>query len=367
MKRPDDLYRKVCTRESGWAWVGWLLTPVSLIFGLFSGIRRKLYETGLLKTVELPVTVVSIGNIEIGGVGKTPVTIWLAGRLLELGMKVAVVARNLERGRGEPFAIRPGSGTVRNLSDEVLMLGARLGGRCAVYAGPSKRASAGRAVREADPDVVLVDDGFQHLALHRDIDVVVVDHEHPLGLGGLFPSGTLREFPRTLGKADFLWVNRSGREASKSFTKRKIAAWNWQAPFIFSQPVPARPKNVAGDRPDKDFTDVLAFCGIARPEDFRSTLEKAGYCVLELIAFPDHYRYVENDIRELSEKAKRLGADCLMTTEKDAIKIPAALSTRHGIFMLPIDLEVEGDIDRLLGRIVDCYQEKRAARDEQTL
>jgi tetraacyldisaccharide 4'-kinase len=247
------------------------------------------------------------------------------------------------------------------------MLGARLGGKCAVYAGTSKLAAARRAVKEADPDVILIDDGFQHLGLHRDIDVVVLDHEHPLGLGGLLPSGTLREFPRTLGKADFLWVNRSGREASKSFTKRKIAAWNWQAPFIFSQPVPARPKNISGDRPDAAFTDVLAFCGIARPGDFRSTLEKAGYNVLELVTFPDHYRYVEDDIRELSDRSKRLGAHCMMTTEKDAMKIPVALSALHGIFMLPIDLEVDGDIDMLLGRIVDCYKDKRAARDEQTM
>jgi tetraacyldisaccharide 4'-kinase len=365
MKRPDSIYRKICTREKGWAWIGWLLTPVSLLYGLYGRIRRKLYDGGILKRTVLPVTVVSIGNIEVGGVGKTPVTIWLARRLLKLGIKVAVVARNLERGRGEPFAIRPGAGTVRNLSDEVLMLGARLGYRCAVYAGPSKRDAAVRAAREASPDVILVDDGFQHLSLQRDVDVVVLDHEHPLGLGGLVPSGTLREFPSTLCRADFLWVNRSGREASKSFTKRKIAAWNWQSPFVFSEPVPAGPRNLSGESLEDWKKDVLAFCGIARPEDFRKTLLTAGFNVLELVAFPDHYRYTEEDVRALSDTARRLRATCMITTEKDAMKIPARLSARHSVYMLPIDLEVGGEAEGLLGRIVDCCLERKRGTEER--
>jgi len=357
-RRPDELFRKVTAREEGWAWLGWLLTPFSLVYGCCSLLRRKLFESGLIRREKLPVTVVSIGNIEVGGVGKTPVTIWLARKLLDLGIRVAVVARNLDAARGEPLAIRPGMGSDRLFSDEILMLGARLGGKCAVYAGASKLAAARRAVREADPEVILIDDGFQHLKLYRDIDVVVLDHQHPTGIGGLLPAGTLREFPGTLACADYLWVNRSAQGMSKSFTKRKIAAHNWQAPFIFSQPVPSPPRNLLGNRPDEAITDVVAFCGIARPADFGRTLEEAGYRVLELVPFPDHYRYREEDMKQLSATVRKTGAHCLMTTEKDAMKLTAAWSSMYSVFMLPIELEVEGDIDSLLGSIIDRMKEK---------
>ncbi|MCK4807144.1 MAG: tetraacyldisaccharide 4'-kinase, partial [Candidatus Aegiribacteria sp.] len=207
MKRPDILFGKIVSREGGYAWVGWFLMPFGWLYGLLASIRRRWYESGN-RQLHLPVPVISVGNIEVGGTGKTPVTIWLANRIAGMGYNVSVVARNFGQ-RTRACRVRLDNDEVRNnFTDEVLLLAESLLGRSSVYAGRSKSEAAIKAYRGEKPDIIIVDDGFQHLRLYRDIELVVLDFASPFGQGGILPSGTLREFPSVISRAHHIWINR---------------------------------------------------------------------------------------------------------------------------------------------------------------
>lgn len=350
------MFEKVAERRGRWAWLGWLLLPLSLPYRCWMVLRRALYEAELLPVTRIEPVVVSVGNIEVGGTGKTPATVWLARRLAGRGLSVAVVARDLSRRRGGPRRVREGTSGVRRPSDEALMLARKLGETCAVYAGPDKREAAVRAARELDPDVILVDDGFQHLKLGRDLDLVVAAFSHPLGRGGLLPSGTLREPPSALARADWLWVTGVPEGRSSRWARMRLSQHNWKAGQAESTTV------VAGflDREGRSIRGVegpvLAFCGIGRPEGFMSTLERTGLDVVDKVVYPDHHSYGAADLQRLAARAADAGARWMVTTEKDMVKIARLPETAPEVAALSVSLEVSGgrslleEIGRLVGR-----------------
>lgn len=352
--RISEIHEKIIRREGHWLWAAWLLQPASWLYMLGAWANRFRYAKGLWPKREFRTVIVSIGNIEVGGVGKTPVTVRIASRLSDMGLKTAVVAKNLTGKKHPPVAVRPGhsSGAVP-LSDEPVLLGLALGNKCPVYAGPDKTGAVERAVREMKPDIVIVDDGFQHHKLKRDIDVVVLNADHPFGLGGILPSGTLRESPGALSNADYLWINGVTSKAQLSLAKRLIASRNWKAPFISSSVVPEKPVKFDGTR-DK-IGSVVGFCGIGKPEGFRHTLEKTGFKVANFHIYPDHWNYRPEDLKYLIETLKKTGADYLITTEKDAARLGNALVKEMDIRVLPISLSITDASaeEELLGHILE--------------
>ncbi|MGB4082608.1 MAG: tetraacyldisaccharide 4'-kinase, partial [Candidatus Fermentibacter daniensis] len=163
MKRPDLVFRSIAERRGGWRFAGMALSPAGAVFGLAANLRRRAYSLGLGRKLRACVPVVSVGNIEVGGIGKTPVTVWLARRLVSAGFEIAVAARDLNRRSGPPLNASLGAWSSDSPpSDEVLMLAKQLPG-CSVFAGPSKAQAAVRAAAEVSPDLLLVDEGFQHL------------------------------------------------------------------------------------------------------------------------------------------------------------------------------------------------------------
>jgi tetraacyldisaccharide 4'-kinase len=354
----DRVFRSMTARRGGWGMVGRLLSPLGLLFGTLAALRRKAWEAGAFRRYRLGVPVVSVGNIEVGGVGKTPATIWLARKLRERGLSVAVVARDLNRRRGHPVnASRDArSSAGKQPSDEVMLLARQLPD-CPVFAGPDKTRAAVRALEEASPDLILVDDGFQHLRLRRDIDIVVLDFDHPFGRGGVLPAGTLREFPTALRKADVFWVNRVGAGRTGEWIGRALAAFNWRADVVTSRPV-ATGMAIGGGTMDTAGLKVLAFCGIGSPDGFRKTLSEAGCTVLDMVEFPDHHEYSTAEIEDLEKKRKDMQADVLATTEKDAVKLGKA-GTDMCIGVLKVDLEVGGAWEHLLGEIERLCREAR--------
>ncbi|PIE51498.1 tetraacyldisaccharide 4'-kinase [Candidatus Fermentibacteria bacterium] len=356
--RLADVHEKIIRREGPWLWAAWLLQPAAFLYMAGAMLNRFRFRRGFFSRRSFPGTViVSVGNIEVGGVGKTPVTIRIARKLSDMGLKVAVVAKNLGAGKHVPVAVRPGksSGAV-TLSDEPVLLGRALRDYCTVYAGPDKTEAVQRAVREQKPHVVVVDDGFQHHKLHRDIDVVVLNAEHPFGMGGLLPAGTLREHTGVLKKADYLWINGVTSKPQLSLARRLIASRNWQAPFIASSIVPGKPVRHDGssDRPGR----VVAFCGIGKPHGFRSILERTGFTIDQFRVFPDHWRYRESDIRMLGSALRKSGAEYLITTEKDAARLGPAMVKKLDIRVLPIGLSVDetGTEEELLGNILELTE-----------
>lgn len=242
------------------------------------------------------------------------------------------------------------------MSDEALMMGARLHPRCRVFAGPDKTETALRAFHETAPQVILIDDGFQHLGLHRDLEVVVLNARHPFGIGGVFPMGTLREPPRVISRADFLWLNRASSGATEKLARRLSAQRNWKAPFIASTVVPLQPREPDGT--DALPCRVVAFAGIGRPGSFRESLDDAGFEVAELMEFPDHWNYTADDTDTLIEALRTFRAERLITTEKDAARLGRRGLRLLNPLVLPVTLSVDGAGEDLLGRILDLVSDR---------
>ncbi len=362
MRRPDRFFRRMAAREGPAALLGYFLMPAGWLYGLITSARRAWFEE---RGRRLDVPVLSVGNIEVGGTGKTPVTIWLARRISGMGYRVCVVARNLGERRAPSMVLPGAANSSSGYSDEAIFLAQSLVGKARVYAGRSKLETAEKAVREREPDIIIVDDGFQHHKLHRNIDLVVLDFREPFGRGGVLPSGTLRELPSSLSYADHVWINRVTPGMSAEWVQRRISDYNWKAPVQFSR---IRPNGfrlaVSGDRADiPEGSRVLAFCAIGRPESFRSTLEESGLSIASLKLFPDHYAYTAKDIEELHADGLRLGAEFLVTTAKDAVKL-STLPNSQDILVLDTSLEVEGAVTELLTDVERVIRASKSMRQE---
>jgi tetraacyldisaccharide 4'-kinase len=356
MRRSEAVFLKTAERQGRWAWLGWALTPLGWLYGAAASLRRRRMEG---RGLRIGVPVLSVGNIEVGGTGKTPVTIWLARRISAMGYDVVVVARNTGE-RREPCRVRADSiATPGGMGDEALLLAEKLVGKARVYAARSKTDAALKALSEKKPDLVIVDDGFQHLGLHRDIDLVVLDFAEPFGRGGVLPAGTLREPPSSLTVADHIWINRVKPGMSAEWVRRRIADYNWKAPVQFSRMRPDLVRLVGSrSRGDIPAGPVIAFCGLGRPESFRLTLEEAGFHVAGLVPFPDHHPYTESDMEDLGRMMRSVRAVALVTTAKDAVKLQG-LPGAEGILVLDASLEVEGAVADLLAdveRIIGNYR-----------
>jgi len=362
VNRPDGVFSRICNRDGWYAWLGWILMPAGWLFGALAALRRMLLESHGRK-VHLPTTVVSVGNIEVGGTGKTPVTIWLARRVAGMGYSVAVVARNFGR-RKAACRVRLDSVEVKKeFTDEVLLLAESLLGKARVYSGKSKKEAAARAYRDEKPDVIIVDDGFQHLGLHRDIELVVLDFASPFGTGGMLPSGTLREFPSFLSRAHHIWINRIPIGMSAEWIKRRLADYNWKAPVQFSRIRPTGLRLTSGERVlDIPREPLLAFCGIGRPGSFRNSLQEAGIKITGLEVFPDHHEYTQADMDELGRILQASEGSALITTEKDGVKL-YGLRSPGTIYVQTMNLEVEGSIPELLEDIQYTVRKYRLEKE----
>ncbi len=272
------------------------LKPVELLYRGINRVRRSLYRTGALSSRRLPRAVVSVGNIAIGGSGKTPATIAIARALFARGLRVAILTRGYRGGASESGGGRVDRIDAAWFGDEPALMASKLPG-VDVVVGGDRYTSGMQYLRERDCDVFLLDDGFQHLQLQRDIDIV-------LDLPG---AAWTREGRSALADATFVIrrvANLSGSgeaEAALVFT-----AWRHRGE--------ARPVDTLAG------TAVLAFSGLADNEQFFAALEARGAKIESTRGFPDHHRYADSEVHEIKAEASRLGA-IPITTEKDHIKL----------------------------------------------
>ncbi len=295
------------------------LIPLSLIYRGVSSFHRYLYTSGVLTTRRLPRPVVSVGNLTTGGGGKTPLIMWLADKLMASGVKVAVLSRGYGRIHGG-LRIVEERDTWEDVGDEPVLMASKIKG--ATVAVAKDRFLAGTKILEIrDVDLFLLDDGFQHFSLDRDLDIVVVDGQRRFGNGRLLPAGILREPVSRLKDADLIVVTKTQQADPEfeGFLKRYSTApvfWADYRPMGLSSVDSSQPTS-SGGRSEGPF---VAFCGIAGPDGFRATLARAGIEVMELLTFPDHHPYTASDINRIKETADRTAAVGLVTTEKDAAR-----------------------------------------------
>lgn len=341
---------------------GLLGAPLLLAEGLFRAgafVRGALYDAAVLPAARAGVPVVSVGNLAVGGAGKTPVVLAIAGRLLDAGRRPAVLSRGYGATRGDDRVVSDGDEVLLGAAeggDEPVLLARRLPG-LRVLCGPDRARLAGRAVASG-ADVLLLDDGFQHRRLGRDLDVVVLDASNPWGNGHCLPFGPNREPRSALRRAGLVWLSHadrattSGLEALRELAMRETGR----------APVEARhaPRDLADGRLGRSFPlsglagrRVGLLTGVARPGSVRRTVEELGAEVVATFEFPDHRRFTEGEVGAALEAAGRAGADLLVTTEKDAVRWPAGVAGDGRIRVVRVDAEVLRG-DEVLGAALDA-------------
>lgn len=289
------------------------------LYGAVAAARRRLYESGALHSESVGVPVVSVGNLTWGGTGKTPFLAFLASDYERRGRRIGIVSRGYGRRSRGVVVVSDGARVLAGVAeagDEPSLLAARFPGAIVVVG--EKRAAAARRAAELGAGLLLLDDAFQHLALRRDLDIVLVDALRPFG-GGTPPRGRAREDPSALSRADLVVVSRAV-PGEASAADAEIPKWSGAPIFHCRFPFGGW-RGIEGPAALPPGIRALAVCAVGKPESFRATLREGAATVAGLVSFRDHHEYSDRDVRRLEERAKESGAEMLLTTEKDLVKL----------------------------------------------
>jgi tetraacyldisaccharide 4'-kinase len=308
------------------------LWPLSVLYG--AGVRARvwLYANRWFKQKRLKATVISVGNLTVGGTGKTPMVIWLAEKFLADEKRVAILSRGY----------RGANGT----SDEIELMKFRLQGRVSFGVGKNRFAEGRRLESQHSIDVFLLDDGFQHLELARNLDILLMDASRPLAGESLLPAGRLREPLAAMSRANLI-----------IFTRAETASGTLEAIGKLHQyPVFAASTRLLGFRRFGGGSTVLgandigaspffAFCGLGNPEAFFRDLGNWGLAVCGQAIFPDHHHYTQREILAVKQAGKRAGAKAFVTTEKDAQNLDGLAFEEAPLYVAVIDVVVTPEAD----------------------
>ncbi|MGB7581181.1 MAG: tetraacyldisaccharide 4'-kinase [Sedimentisphaerales bacterium] len=329
-----------------------LLNVAAVFYGLGISLRNWLYDGGQAKSyavtaaglvtsdrTQATVPVISVGNITVGGTGKTPLVIWLCNLFREQNVNCAILTRGYKAAKGE--------------SDEPGMLAKNCSGS-AVVVNPDRLAGAIEAVKKRRAQVLIMDDGFQHRRLHRDIDIVTIDAMQPFGYGRLLPAGLLREPVSALKRAKAVILTRCDLVSKNNLTELTAAINRINPDVIIAQTIHSPVFAVSGEKQiqleELKGKKIYVFCGIANPEAFLATVGLAGANIVGSKVYDDHYNYTVNDVNDIYRDAAKSGARMMLTTEKDYNKIsqPASGEGELVLAYLAVRLQfVEGQ-DRIM-------------------
>ncbi len=321
--------------------LGILLWPLSVLYGRIVRIRAWCYRTGLFRQHRLNKPVISVGNLTVGGTGKTPMVIWIAERLRGEGKRVGILIRGY-KGTAIKDAKGSSAGRARPVqSDEADMLGARLGESVHLGVG-ADRVASGRML-EIWADWLILDDGFQHLRLARDVDIVLIDSTHPFGGGHVLPSGLLREPKAALARADLVMITRSEHAPAIEavvgrFSEAPIFYASTSLECLATNSPGAHPAVIRNPRETK--LRFFAFCGIGSPKAFFVDLRRWTLHIVGEAAYPDHHRYSQRDSEELERQALAAGAEALLCTEKDIFNFALAETRKLPVYSCRISLQL---------------------------
>jgi tetraacyldisaccharide 4'-kinase len=322
--------------------LSFVLLILSWFYGLGHRLRLNLYKIGILKTKALPVPVISIGNITVGGTGKTPAVIMIAELLKETGKKVAVLSRGYKgKAAGEINVVSDGNKILMKpieSGDEPYMIASRLKG-VPVITGADRYKTGMYAVEKFGAEVILLDDGYQHVQLKRILNILLLDSNSPFGNGYILPRGTLREPASYIDRTDVI-----------IFTKSELRTPNPELQTLKDIPI-CKSRYISEGFFDMNNSRtinlnevkgkrVFAFCGIASPDSFKNSLKEAGIDIKGFISFEDHYQFTKEDIEGLINKAGDSGAEVLITTEKDAVRLLEFEPIPFPVWIFKIKMEI---------------------------
>jgi tetraacyldisaccharide 4'-kinase len=318
-----------------------LLWPLSLLYGAVVRTRVWMYQGGWFKQRRLKGIVVSVGNLTVGGTGKTPMVIWLAEKFLAEGKHIAILSRGY---RGS-----------NRTSDEIELMKFRLQDRVAFGVGRNRFAEGRRLEAQQSIDIFLLDDGFQHVQLARDLDILLMDASRPMQGELLLPAGRLREPLSAMSRANLV-----------VFTRTETVPGSVEAIGKLSQfPVFSAATRLLGfrrygggiqmqSREEIGAGPLFAFCGLGNPDAFFRDLQTWGLPICGRAAFADHHRYTERDVLTIKEAGKKAGANAFVTTEKDAQNLSGLKFEEAPVYISVIDLVVspEGDFHSVLDQVL---------------
>ena len=361
-RRAEWLLRVVSGEQCGLLATGirGTLRSLALLYGLGLELNLALYRWGWLQATRLPCRVISVGNLTLGGTGKTSCVLWLARKLLRAGKRVAILSRGpSRRGRESVAVVSDGqriSLNVAEAGDEPFLL-AQMLPEVPVLVGKHRTLTGRYAVERLGSEVLLLDDGFQYWRLYKDWDIALVDATAPFGVGKLFPAGTLREPPAHLSRANMVWFTRSEglSSAERVALEAEVRRWYPTGPVVWlaQRPLYVRPLGGEEQYPPTWLRGkrVGALSSIGNPWAFEQTVEGLGVAALEPVRFLDHHFYRPEEIAFITEQSQQAGMELILTTEKDATRLSAEWPTALPIWVLGVEVEVLGGDTAALAKL----------------
>jgi tetraacyldisaccharide 4'-kinase len=332
----------------------------------WGGHRRR--ARGLRRQRKLGAPAISVGNLTMGGTGKTPCVLRLAETLIATGRRPGILTRGY--GRSSPqkqLAIASGGTAAAEHTGDEPQIFVR-SGLAPVGIGGDRFLAGQLLLSQFVVDVFLLDDGLQHARLARDLDIVLIDGLEPFGRGGVFPLGRLREPVSALARADIVLMTRAAYSDLGPAIERTVRRWNARAPIFHAAVEPrAWVDHRTGERfpaGAPPFERAGAFCGLGNPQAFRRTLSDLGVKPVDWVEFEDHHRYRPVELRRIAHQSAALGAAALVTTEKDAINLSppdADLAAPVPIYWLQIAMRIERE-DEFVSEVLNRLNVRRAAQ-----
>ncbi|MBN1828823.1 MAG: tetraacyldisaccharide 4'-kinase [Deltaproteobacteria bacterium] len=334
------------------------LTVLSFLYGQVTALRNRLYDRNMLSSNRLPATVVSVGNLSAGGTGKTPLAIMIARVLQNRGRRTAVLTRGYRsRTRKDVTVVSDGSTLMvdtDSAGDEAVLLAASLPG-VPVLVGRRRSVTGRYALEMFGAEVLILDDGFQHRSLARDLDIVLMDRERPLGNGYLLPRGMLREPPESLKRAQMVVLTGTADSPGNS-TFRNFLTTHFPGLAV-----------VDADRLPIDFLEypsglhypltyaagkrIVAVAGVGAPRHFKKMIENLRPETVDFLLYPDHHRYTKEDVETIGAAARKIDADIIVATEKDGTKLKAYTDCLRGFYLLRMDMILRKGQDLFLEKL----------------
>ena len=325
----------------------YLLFPIALFYWALVFWRNLFYKRNFFNVHKVDCKVLSIGNLTLGGTGKTPMVVFFAIYLNNLGKKVAVLSRGYGRSTKGTVLVSKGDGNIlcswQDCGDEPYMIANKLKG-VPVLVDENRYRGGLYLTKNFNPDIIIMDDGFQHRALHRDLDIVLIDGGDNISEHRLLPYGKLREPWSNIIRADAIIIT---KKRPSALIKRKID--ETLLPQLYTRFIPAiRYPNSFSSETDVD-QNVFIISGLGNPSFFEKTVERLGYEICGIKNFPDHYHYEKRDLDKIQLLMKESGASQILTTEKDWVKLKAFKSDiAFGIVDINIRIQNEEALKEII-------------------